>query len=79
MLDTSEPEYGCPFRLSTFVHSIMFELQEDVWHSIILVISTELLKLWNPAKQDSIPVCLLQHRMECLGHLCLMGEQRPLC
>ena len=64
--------------LSTFhmrcIRSILGITQLDIWTS--RVTNTEVLAIWNSARQDDLPTRLLRHRMEWLGHLCRMEEER---
>ena len=57
--------------LSTFhmrcIRSILGITQLDIWTS--RVTNTEVLAIWNSARQDDLPTRLLRRRMEWLGHL----------
>ena len=64
--------------LSTFhmrcIRSILGITQLDIWTS--RVTNTEVLAIWNSARQDDLPTRLLRRRTEWLGHLCRMEEER---
>ena len=64
--------------LSTFhmkcIRSILGITQLDIWTS--RVTTTEVLAIWNSARQDNLLTRLLRRRMKWLGHLRRMEEER---